>query len=358
MNKKNTIPNSFSEKILAGVCNKIYSLTNKTFEEITGGSANKLKQNDYVLIIGGFSNMFGFNLCRDLVFTKNIKLINIDKNFATTVYNPKQSYDEHNCIRLEPKVFINKTGLSDKELRKKDFENYFHIICDDFSDKEKVLQSLAKVKEISSNIHVLINNVHEGYHIFPYKYPKSHQLSEYQNNSIYLGDPEKFHKITQSNLTNIIIATKYVLNHYNNHQSLYIINVSQILGTYPAAFKGFYAASKAGLNQFHQSLTYEQDERNKDGYYNVKTLLVILPQMHQDELYGWKQYINDERRFWESCALQVIYALEHGRRGQMYIEVWDVFHYLLRCVHLVKFWQFGYINSLWHNIGSNEHTWK
>lgn len=290
---------------------------------------------DRVLILGGASNEFGLAVCRNLIHNQGVKIVVVDKiDRADSIFENRSQ--DHSTSDIQNRsecnndsqeygigqlnVTVTKKIVGLEECQRNHY--YKFIRCEDFSNKEYVLKAMEEVFKAETGITIFINNIHEGledYTDMSGNFDSKTISMNLMNHSISRGSAEKFEACVKSNLTNVMLATKYFLNRLvpqtkrlvkpriplESTPGFYIINISSVLTFYAPAFTGFYVSSKTAMNQFHESLTSEL------GLYNgnrIKTLLVYLPYVKGETNTG---------RTWYCLGEDLVAAIKYGRRGEI-----------------------------------------
>lgn len=236
------------------------------------GTGKKLEEIDTVLILGG-SNGLGREICHAL-FRSRIVVVNVDSENPFPVSR-----------------------------------SYKFIHCKDFADTSCVQDAMQRVKNLKHPITVLINNVHKNFESI---------YSEEIDLQIIDDSVDQMRDCIASNLTNVMIATKFFLKEIVSQtiqltngkvRDYYVVNMSTLLTLHVPEWASGYVSSKAALNQFHDALTSEykcSPRRTK-----IKTLLVFLP--YVKELEKWEYltpYLSD----------QLVNCLQDGRCGDVLLR--------------------------------------
>lgn len=169
---------------------------------------------DIVVVFGGTNTNFGSSLCENLVNNYNVYTILLDR---LPVFG----------LEKDPK--------------------FKHIFCD-FAQVDSVYHAMKELRHLNLDVSILINNMQEGY--------ESMKIQD--TSSIF--DWESIERCTYSNLVNVMIATKSVIEWSllrNKTEELYIVNVAYDIRSDTDGYNIGYIASHAGLNQFHDSLVCE-----------------------------------------------------------------------------------------------------
>ncbi|AMD21735.1 HFL121Wp [Eremothecium sinecaudum] len=295
--------------LIGRIVRKLYKYTAK-LDNLIGPGKYLDNSVDKVLILGGTSNIFGVEVIKILLFEEGINVVNLD-----TVDHRELVYEEN-----EENASVGHVESETVRPKAAKEGEYHFIKCESTCDKNHVLDGLNKVLEGDYGISVFINNVNEG--LFEFMQggtdpPLSHAPLDLKRNSFILGNQGQFQDLLNSNLINVMISVKFFLNeivpqtmrqHGDRDQppGFYIINTTNTISLHAPAFAGYFAASKAGLNQFHESLTSELGFYNNDC--RIKTLLAFLPfySTHTVSNVPWAEY-----------AGVFIRALKLGRSGEM-----------------------------------------
>lgn len=255
-----------------------------TIYETIGSGESLCFEKDAVLIIGGSSNKYGVEICRELVVARHIRVVNID---IRDIDNAWQALNG---------------GL----------EHYTFVPCNSFMDETFVIQAILQVLKLDIPVNLLINNLQEGFETL--------YNSEFEGKLSMVDKIQNLNKCVTVNVTNVMIATKYYINSViphiltnsgNGTVRFYIINVSYEQPDKSLMYASHYLSSKMALNQFHDGLASELQGREKgkignDEPHSIKALLVYLP------------YILDIHAYTELCpifAQNLINCLEEGRIG-------------------------------------------
>ncbi|CDH13076.1 related to Oxidoreductase-like protein SRL4 [Zygosaccharomyces bailii ISA1307] len=250
---------------------RLYRLANAFYAIV--GTGKKLEETDTVLILGG-SNGLGRELCISL-YNRKIRVINVD----TINFLPLHKY-------------------------------YSFIHCHDFADTSNVQNAMQDVKSLEFTITALINNVQRDFETI---------YDEEDEKNTDDDSVDKMRECVSSNLTNVVIATKYFLKEIvpqtirlskGKLQEYYIVNLSTLLTLHVPERASRYISSKAALNQFHDSLTSEC--RCSARRAKIKTLLVFLP--YVKDLESWKYlrpYLSE----------QLVQCMQDGRQGDVLLRI-------------------------------------
>ncbi|AET40342.1 Srl4p Ecym_5606 [Eremothecium cymbalariae DBVPG len=298
---------------------------------------------DTVLILGGSSNMFGIELCRTLILNEGIQVVNLDTvDRQELMFGSCQS----SCCSFgrNPNLLSVLEENNHKHQLQEKRTKYHFVKCSTITNKKDVLDGLNRVLDGRFGISVFINNVNEG--LFEFMQGStdpmlSHGPVDIMNKSLLQGSQKIFQDVLNSNLINVMLSVKFFLNEIvpqtmnilqeqNKPPGFYIVNITNTLSLHAPAFAGYYAASKAGLNQFHESLTSEL------GYYNkrrIKTLLIFLPFLstHTMSNIPWVEY-----------AAMLVRDLKLGRSGELTLSVVPgkfQCRHILSMSYPIKFWR-------------------
>lgn len=264
---------------------------------------------DAVLILGGSSSTFGVELCKALL-REGTTVVNLDTADLVKWRAPQQRRARARTPRARSAGNVPRRAAAGR---------YHFIHCRSLTNKNDVLASLRMVLLGHFGISIFINNVNEG--LFDFMQGSIHAQaaqgpSDLMDRSFLQGSQELFQQLLNSNLINVMLSVKFFLNQLvpqtielaqREHLTpgFYIVNVTNTLSLHAPAFTGYYATSKAGLNQFHESLTSELSLYDKC---RIKTLLAFLPFL--------STHTADETH-WADSARILVRALKLGRTGDV-----------------------------------------
>ncbi|AGO12738.1 AaceriADR270Cp [[Ashbya] aceris (nom. inval.)] len=265
---------------------------------------------DAVLILGGSSSTFGVELCKALL-EEGLTVVNLDTTDLVKRHMPQERQRRART-----------PGAGGAGNGRGPVGRYHFIHCQSLTSKNDVLAGLHKVLQGSFGISIFINNVNEGLFDFMRGSINSQVARgplDLMNRSLLQGSQELFQQLLNSNLINVMLAVKFFLNQLvpqtielaqREHRTagFYIVNVTNTLSLHAPAFTGYYATSKAGLNQFHESLTSELSLYDKC---RIKTLLAFLPFL--------SAHTADEIH-WADSARILVRALKLGRTGDVSLD--------------------------------------
>lgn len=161
--------------------------------------------------------------------------------------------------------------------------NFKEVICD-MTKTDNIITCIRKIKK-ESEIHILVNNAGVGYF----------GLHEELN-------PKKIHEMVSVNLESPLIITNMLLRDLKRNKGT-IINISSITAVKSSPHGCAYAATKAGLTHFSESLF---DEVRKTG---VK-VVVIHPDMVKTKFYRNADFREDDEKDTYTDAQTVAQAVK------------------------------------------------
>lgn len=324
---------SMIRSLIERIVRRLYRFTT-VLDNLIGPGKYLDSSMDTVLILGGSSNIFGIEVIKVLIFEEGIDVVNLD------------TVDHSDLIFSDTKQGKGPCSLEKRsnEVRGSRGGTYYFIKCQSITDKSDILKGLKKVYKGSYGISVFVNNVNEGLFEFMQGSTNpllSHGPLDLKSKSFVLGNQAHFQDLLNSNLINVMISVKFFLNEivpqtiemfssFKRSPGFYIINTTNTVSLCAPAFAGYYAASKAGLNQFHESLTSEL------GYYNnrrIKTLLIFLP-------FLGTHTINDIP--WTEYASLLVRGLKQGKTGNMTLSLVPgkfSFKQILSMSYPTKYWR-------------------
>lgn len=187
-----------------------------------------------------------------------------------------------------------------RDFSKTKWQNEHFIITEcDVSDVKQLKRHLADLVEKKNSIDLLINNAGVGY-FGPHEEIKTELIEE----------------MVKTNLLAPLIVTRLLLRELKKSKGT-IINISSITALKSSVFGAAYAATKAGLRHFGNSLF---DEVRKSG---VK-VITINPDIVQTSFYdhlNFKEHEDPESYITAACVADAVETILMQRKGTILSEI-------------------------------------
>jgi short-subunit dehydrogenase len=190
-------------------------------------------------------------------------------------------------------------GLARNFTKTKWLHDHFVKVTCDISDLKQLKLSVAEIIDKERSIDLLMNNAGIGY-FAPHEEIK----------------PEHIEEMVRTNLLAPMIVTRLVLRELKKSQG-YIVNISSITAIKNSVFGCAYAATKAGIRHFGNSLF---DEVRKSG---VK-VVTINPDIVQTGFYdhlNFKEHEDPESYITAQCVADAVEMILKQREGTVLSEI-------------------------------------
>jgi hypothetical protein len=169
----------------------------------------------------------------------------------------------------------------------------------DVSDVKQLMATVEEILKNADSVDVLVNNAGLGY-FGPHE-------------EIRISDIEE---MVKTNLLAPLIATRLLLRELKKSKG-FVINVSSITALKPSVFGGAYAATKAGLRHFGNSLF---EEVRKSGVKVVTIIPDIVKTAFYDKL-NFKEHGDEASYITAACVADAIETILKQREGTIISEI-------------------------------------